>query len=214
MLKILTDRIIKQRNEKIIRFIQVGANDGIVGDPIRPVIKKEWIGVLIEPNPKCFQLLQNNYHDFPLLSFENIAIHDTLKNIKMYIPKKHSKSQIASIFRNGSLRTKNKNPLSLISKKKINIINVKCDTIDNIIEKYAIQPLDALVIDAEGADHIVLNSITLEKNQPLIIQYEHLHLSKQDYINTKNKLKFFGYKLRFGRVNATAIHQTIQIDSD
>ena len=59
------------------QFIQVGANDGSLNDPLRKfVIKKFLKGVMIEPQPEIFEKLKNNYEKFDLdgILFENIAI--------------------------------------------------------------------------------------------------------------------------------------------
>ena len=43
-------------------FIQVGANDGLMCDPIRQfIVKHSWGGILVEPVPDYFELLKKNY---------------------------------------------------------------------------------------------------------------------------------------------------------
>jgi hypothetical protein len=45
-----------------LRFIQVGANDGIFGDPLREhILAHKWRGVLVEPQPEIFEQLKANY---------------------------------------------------------------------------------------------------------------------------------------------------------
>lgn len=58
-----------------LRFIQIGANDGIRGDPIRQkVLKYGWTGVLVEPLPPLFAELKRNYANQPGLEFINAAV--------------------------------------------------------------------------------------------------------------------------------------------
>ena len=45
-----------------VNFIQVGANDGLRSDPIRPfIVRDKWRGVLVEPLPSVFSTLVQNY---------------------------------------------------------------------------------------------------------------------------------------------------------
>ena len=56
---VLSDLIISTGN---CQFIQVGANDGSLNDPIRQFILKNYLkGVMIEPQPKIFEKLKINY---------------------------------------------------------------------------------------------------------------------------------------------------------
>lgn len=49
-------------NGRRIRFIQIGASDGLHSDPIREfIVRDRWSGVLVEPLPDSFERLQANY---------------------------------------------------------------------------------------------------------------------------------------------------------
>lgn len=51
-----------QVSSKPFRFIQVGANDGIHGDPLRAYIERHhWHGILVEPQPDVFARILENY---------------------------------------------------------------------------------------------------------------------------------------------------------
>ena len=56
-----------------LNFIQVGANDGRYGDPLRKYIMKHpWHGILIEPQPDIYAKLCENYASVrDRLIFEN-----------------------------------------------------------------------------------------------------------------------------------------------
>jgi len=60
-----------------VNFIQIGANDGLRNDPLRPfIVRDDWQGVLIEPLPTVFPLLQQHYAYLrrPGLVFVNAAV--------------------------------------------------------------------------------------------------------------------------------------------
>lgn len=49
-------------NGRRVRFIQIGASDGLHSDPIREfIVRDRWSGVLVEPLPDSFARLQANY---------------------------------------------------------------------------------------------------------------------------------------------------------
>jgi len=51
-------------------FLQVGANDGLMDDPIHFLVRKYgWRDVLLEPDPQLFERLKENYSgvDGPIL---------------------------------------------------------------------------------------------------------------------------------------------------
>lgn len=49
-----------------VRFIQLGASDGLKHDLLRPfVIGRKWKGVLVEPIPDSFEKLKKIMQNFP-----------------------------------------------------------------------------------------------------------------------------------------------------
>src|SRR5438874_176614 len=65
--------------EREVTFIQVGAYDGVAGDPMRPLVlaHPKWQGALIEPMPAAFAQLKNNYAGAPhRVVFLNCAVSD------------------------------------------------------------------------------------------------------------------------------------------
>src|SRR5262249_9456440 len=74
-------------NQRDFTFIQVGAYDGITGDPIRPLVLSHpnWQGALIEPMPDAFAQLKNNYASMGAkLHFFNCAVSDNAGTIELH----------------------------------------------------------------------------------------------------------------------------------
>src|SRR6266404_4447929 len=69
-----------------LRFIQVGANDGKFGDPLRKhILGRKWTGILVEPQPEAFEALKVNYAGLEdRLEFENVAITSLSSTVTMY----------------------------------------------------------------------------------------------------------------------------------
>ena len=56
-------------------ILQVGANDGIMDDPVREVILALTLpAILVEPLPDKFERLRCNYSNQPNIRFENVAV--------------------------------------------------------------------------------------------------------------------------------------------
>lgn len=56
-------------------FVNIGANDGVAGDPIYPFVRPYGAhGLLVEPVPYVFEQLRRNYAGLPDMVFENLAV--------------------------------------------------------------------------------------------------------------------------------------------
>ena len=59
-------------------FLNIGASDGIVADPIYPfMVSHQPRGIAVEPVPYVMERLKANYRDFPGIIFEQVAVSDT-----------------------------------------------------------------------------------------------------------------------------------------
>ena len=68
------------RSNRQIRFIQVGANDGVRFDDLFFIVtNNRWQGLVIEPLPTMYARLVSNYQDHKSIIPINIAIHPTKK---------------------------------------------------------------------------------------------------------------------------------------
>ncbi len=83
--------------------------------------------------------------------------------------------------------------LPLSKEDYISSENVKTVTFQNLISKYKIESLDLLQFDVEGYDYQILKSFNLSVVKPSIIQYEHLHMSRDELSELKFHLSKNGY---------------------
>lgn len=190
------------KNNENLSFIQVGANDGDYGDPLKKYIfKYDWNGIFIEPQPEIFKELLINYKDLEeRLHFENIAISNTPESISLFRPfigKEINRSaiiesSIASTIPNVTARQFG------IKESDLEEIKVPTMTLDAIVEKYQLLNIDILQIDTEGYDWGVLKTLNLKKHQPKIIQFEHGHMSPDIVEEMSCHLRDHGYLLYYG----------------
>jgi len=192
------ESIFKEAN---INVVQVGSNDGVSGDPLYKLIKKNvgWEALFIEPVPYLFENLKSNYPIQERFKFENVAINDgscqtfysVCNSAKTEIP------ELPSWFDQlGSFKRENiTNHLNGILEPYIEEINIQGVTLPFILTKNNIQNIDLLHIDVEGYDWLVLSQLDLKKYFPKIILYEHKHLILDEKNESLKYLKKYNYSV-------------------
>ena len=170
-------------------FIQVGANDGINGDPLYGMVTElGWKGVLVEPQRFVYeQRLLVNYAGHDGLHFENVAIDEVDGERELFelsFSRTRWATGIASFERshlqrhidNGYVARMVGEDTGVLPEDEADYITsetVTTMTFGTLIDKYGIERLDLLQIDAEGYDHRLLQLYDFERLPPAIIQFEH-----------------------------------------
>ncbi len=176
-------------------YLQVGAFDGISGDPIYPLIDRHALhGILVEPQKDAFERLKTNYSRFPHFHFVNAAIADrdgwsTLFRIRPEATGPVWLHQIATFDRNILLRHAHMVP-NLES--MIETEQVRCMTFETLFQEADIKNVDLLQVDAEGFDAEILRLFNLPDRKPAIVRFEHKHLSTVDHENSIGSLVNLG----------------------
>ena len=178
-------------------FIQIGANDGILHDPINYYINKyKWKGIFVEPVNQYFDKLKKTYAKNEGLFFENSAISDHNEKKKIYKVKEDTKhvanwyQGIASFDKNSLLRHKYAFPEI---EKFIEEQTVDCVTFQYLINKYDVKKIDFLCIDVEGYEMVIIKQLPALNIKPKVIYYEHKHMSKTQKRECKSFLSSLGY---------------------
>ncbi len=180
-------------------FIQIGANNGLLDDPINHYIKKyHWKGILVEPVHEYFNSLKKTYAMEKGLFFENSAISDRRGKKRIY-RLKHGVKNIARWYQ--GLASFDKDNLIAHKfgfpeiEKYIEEETVNCITLLDLVSKYKAKKVDLLCIDVEGYEMTIIKQIPLLKVKPSIILYEHKHLNKNDRQECHGILVGLGYTL-------------------
>ena len=165
-------------------FLEIGANDGVCNDPIRPYVAKyHWSGVLVEPQREAFQALCANYSGETQLRFENVAISARAGSQLFYSVDRtrpgmnDQTDQLASFMREVVMSHCKYIPGladALVTEE------VPCMTFSELLSKHDLRRLDLLQIDTEGYDYEIIKTIDFGKVKPRIIHYEHIHLKAAD----------------------------------
>jgi len=189
----LVAKLVKQA--KPIKFVQIGANDGVRFDSLYfTVTQNRWPGLVVEPLPDFFERLSSNYRDYPEVIPVNIAVHPTdpfatiyrvdqnrigecpdwAAGIASFSPEHHMKSKI---------------PSELIVSEV-----VKCRPLMEVIADYKMLDASLLQIDTEGFDAEVIKMINFSSFRPQLIKYENVNLSAKAAEETKSILASNGYR--------------------
>jgi FkbM family methyltransferase len=170
-------------------FMQVGANDGQTGDPIRKLIERyHWRGVLIEPLPEAFARLAENYRGESQLILENAAVGAVDGTAQLWTVA--GSSGILATFDRSSLRAR------VGGSARIVPVDVRVRSLRSIVEQHAINRIDLLQIDTEGFDYeIIKQALGGSLPRPRLIRYEHLHLSPKDRRACLDFLGSQGYRM-------------------
>jgi len=188
--------------KKEVTFIQIGANNGLMDDPIREhVIKRNWKGVMVEPVPHLFNELKQNYRLYKdHLIFENAAISGVCGKMDFYRLRKcddrdlpHWYEGIGSFDKEVVLSHRQyiQDFDELLVKEQVATINF-----ETLIKRHNLKKVHVLHIDVEGCDFELLKLAPIKALGIEFIMFEHRHLSKSDYKAAVLMLKKLGFVVR------------------
>ncbi len=172
------------KKNKNIKFLQIGANDGISHDCLyKIVLKYKWQGVAVEPLEEFFKKLQLNYSFYNLVRPVRYALHPTEKNMTIFKlnPLKYCDY---GYWANG-IASFNKNHLIKHNILERDIIEeiVPCINLMELITNNNLEKIDYLQIDTEGFDVEVLKMIDFNCISPKLIRFEYSNLNREE-LNT------------------------------
>ena len=196
-------------------IVQVGANDGVMDDPIQTLIRRfDLPALLIEPRPDVFNRLSKNYADKPNVHCVNCAIHPKAQSIKLWrvdpkiadLPETPDfVSGLASFNREGVI---NYLPDELDESCLVQV-EVPCSRLKPLVEQHlSAKPL-MLQVDTEGFDAEVIKLAAEENCLYPLVRYEIKHLSYADQRDCRKLLEDRGYCFLDEQFDLTAVHASL-----
>jgi FkbM family methyltransferase len=169
-----------------VRVVQIGSNDGLTHDPIHDLILKNpsWKGLFVEPVPFLFAKLRENYGNDPRFEFEDLAIAKEAGTLPFYYVSSEAAVKIPDLpvwhDQLGSFSPSHiVNHLGEMIVPYITKVEIRTDTFAAVLARHAVQRIDLLHIDAEGADWLILQQLDLTKFRPKVILIEKKHLDEK-----------------------------------
>lgn len=183
-------------------FVQVGANNGIRGDNLYPLVLSYHLrGLLVEPLPDQFEELRRNYATEPQVRFENCAIANEEDGRPLYRFRRAAAVPdwaygMASFDKRHLTKFKDTAALG----RYIEVIPVPTMTFASLMAKHGIDHVSLLQIDTEGYDYEILKMVFAAGVSPPIINFEHQHLRGSDLVTCKQALVKNQYRyVNYGR---------------
>ncbi len=185
-------------------FVQIGANDGETNDPVFPYITKcNLSGIVVEPQPDVFKLLQATYKNYNNVKCVNIAIAKETGTKPFYLAKESFKTEenfkrvtgIASLNKEVIKRTlKKKIPKYADVNDYIQEVLLNTCSLNDLIKKYKVEKIDMIQLDCEGYDYEIVKMFDFDQFSPSLINFESSHLSYGDRKECEHLLETQGYK--------------------
>jgi FkbM family methyltransferase len=190
--------VIAIRSARPLTFVQIGANDGVVGDPIHQVVETcGWSGVLVEPLPVFYEKLVANYAGVPNLEFENAAIGTTDGTATMFSvdPRPGDPYWVALVSSfNRDVILSQGEALPDVENRLVEV-EVKTTTLASLVVRHGLATIDLLHVDAEGYDFEILKQIDFSASwAPSFIIFEKEHFDRSTYRQATHMLRRAGYR--------------------
>lgn len=182
-------------------FVEIGSNDGEQHDHLRPfILGGRWRGIMVEPVPYVFARLRENYGSLDRVILENAAIADRDGELPFYYlvdATEEERRRLPDWYDGiGSLAQRtvlgHAKHIADIEQRMV-CERVTALSLDSLCEKHGVEALDLLVIDTEGYDWQILQSIDFARWHPELLVYEHFHLSPADRAAASGRLGDAGY---------------------
>jgi len=179
-----------------LTFVQVGAFDGVTGDPLRKYIDRcGWRGVVVEPQAPAAHQLRELYRGNDRIVILQAALDGESGSRTLYTVESQTTPRWA-----GGLASFQREHISKHSdlipglETMIREDYVDCITFEEVLECLPDERIDLLQIDTEGADGYILSLFPLDRVQPSIVHWEVKHLSTVQREECLDRLARFGYR--------------------
>jgi len=201
-----------------LAVVQVGANDGVTGDPVHDLIfAYAERALLIEPQAQLLDQLRSNYSGFTgdlriinqaiTGDGDHLMLHTLREDLRALYEARVGRhpSAIAS-FDSAYVLEKVRERLDLSeveAQAALVATRVPASRLDNLLIEHGFTHVDLLQVDCEGYDWHVLE--TLGNIRPTIINFESFNLSRADWSAWVEWANANGYGFVQGHMDCLAI---------
>lgn len=206
-------RALAAANDEVF-FIQVGANDGRMMDPLRKtILASRWRGLALEPVPYLYRQLCQNYRELNgRVQPVNVALAARCGYQTFYHLQDQNQVFPLPDWANG-LGSFRKDVILEHGQRIANIenylveIKVPCLNWSALCAQYGVEALDLVLTDTEGYDFEIIKQIEFDQHRPLLIIYEHHHFDATTDAACIKLLQTQGYTLFREGLDTWAIDQ-------
>lgn len=215
--------LVKQLSSErpLLSVVQIGANDGVSGDPLGGWILMETEKIkalLIEPQSAAYRRLAERYATSPHVICLQAAIDNELGQRIMYSINPEVVAKKTKVVIDDRIGSFDRDVVFRFVRRRLNKSNclLTDDEIQSLITEEAVEALplkeamkktgvlqpDVILADVEGFDAEIVRMVLDDGLRPHLIQYEHAKLSNTDRRSVSNRLIHEGYRLWANRSDA------------
>jgi FkbM family methyltransferase len=190
-------RLLNNNQNGKVKFIQIGAMDGVKFDDLYLYIKNfNWSGYLVEPLPDKFEKLMSNYQDVEGLSFECSAITNFDGEVEIYtVPQEKIDDGTVEEWAEGCSTLKPKTHIEHLTPHMVTKL-VNAMTFDTFTKKWDIEnnEIDFIQVDTEGSDYDIMMQIMNSGVRPKLFKIEIAHITYNKAVYIRWLLEKENYK--------------------
>jgi FkbM family methyltransferase len=178
--------LLNAKKSGMIQVLQIGAFDGHVCDPLEEILQNERVAaVLVEPQTSPYESLVKRYAGNPRIRIVNAAVGESDGKVTLYVPSSEASPK-------ASLIARHHNRFGLKS-GEVREVTVPSLSVASLVKQCQVERVDILQLDTEGMDYRILNWFFEDGVEPIIINFESLHLGKADRQTSRDLLRKKGY---------------------
>lgn len=186
--------------ESDVAFVQIGAYDGVAGDPVRPILLDSpgWRGVLVEPQPGPYaRLIQNYAHQTDRLVFLNAAISTSRGERLLFRIEDADVERLALPEWAGEIASFDESHLTRhLPHANITQICVKTLLFEDVASNFPDGRVDAVIMDVEGHERPILENIEFDRHRVRFVLFEHKHMNVSEKSLVADLLGRRGFALK------------------
>jgi FkbM family methyltransferase len=178
--------LLNERKSGTVKVVQIGAFDGHACDPLEEILgNKEVAAVLFEPQTSPYESLVTRYAGHPNVRIINAAVGESDGKVTLHIPASEASPKASLIAQHHSRFG--------LKGDKVREVIVSSISVSSLVKQFQVEKLDILQVDTEGMDYRILKWFFAVGVEPAIINFESLHLDKNDRQASRNLLREKGY---------------------
>jgi len=190
-----------------VRYIVIGANDGMRGDPLYHLTgAPNWHGLLFEPLEGPFAALQAAYAGRPnSRTVRKAVVADAPGGTRIF----HSVpfSTTNSSFRRDVIEKHEGAPGFENVAQRIVPVEVECVAVSELAAEPGFRAPDILLTDTEGYDYALFKAWWAQGWRPAFLQVEIIHISVDERMEIATAVRAAGYEPFWFRVDMFALRR-------
>lgn len=197
--------LLRSRAAESMTLLQIGANDGVQQDPVRPLLIDSGMrALLVEPLPETYRQLVVNYSGVEAVRCMNCAVGAADGEITLYAldpARAGEKSLVASFDRNhveSFARLWNLGPDAVVP------VKVPCLKVESILSQGGLDKVTIAAVDTEGMDHLICHQLLDLADPPEVLHFEYANSPEHEVRRLLSRLQDMHYAVARSGLDITA----------